>query len=265
MQRKVLVATVAAAPLLALAFGAYAETSVTTARTTPIATSTAKNGAPDDVRVTADGSIKLTAPGALITLDSNNKVTSLGALSTAGVNDSTGILSLGGRTGSVSNGAAITINEDYTPTDSDSDGDTDGAFATGSNRYGVRLTGPGAFTGDIVNETAGAIAIEGNNSAGVSLESALVGNFTNNGSVTLLGDNGAGIRLAAPVSGKATVNGGVSVIGKNSVGVAVDGDVGGAFVLQGGVSTTGYRYTTRPSLLTDRNKLDADDLRRLGS
>lgn len=265
MQRKVLVATVAAAPLLALAFGAYAETSVTTARTTPIATSTANNGAADDVRVTADGSIKPTTSGALITLDSNNKVVSLGTLSTVGVNDSTGILILGGKTGSVSNGAAITINEDYTPTDTDSDGDTDGAFATGSNRYGVRLTGAGAFTGDIVNETNGAITIEGNNSAGVSLESALVGNFTNNGSVTLLGDNGAGIRVAAPVTGKVTVNGGVSVIGKNTVGVAVDGDVSGAFVVQGGVSATGYRYTTRPSALTDRAKLDADDLLQGGS
>ena len=119
MQRKVLVATVAAAPLLALAFGAYAETSVTTARTTPIATSTANNGAADDVRVTADGSIKPTTSGALITLDSNHKVTSLGTLATVGVNNSTGILILGGTTGSVSNGAAITLNEDYTPTDTD--------------------------------------------------------------------------------------------------------------------------------------------------
>ena len=265
MQRKVLVATVAAAPLLALAFGAYAETSVTTARTTPIATSTANNGAADDVRVTADGSIKPTTSGALITLDSNHKVTNLGTLATVGVSDSTGILILGGRTGSVSNGASITINEDYTPTDTDSDGDTDGAFAQGSNRYGVRLTGPGAFTGNIVNETAGAIAIEGNNSAGISLESALVGNFTNNGSVTLLGDNAAGIRIAAPVTGKVTVNGGVSVVGKDTVGVAVDADVSGAFVVQGGVSATGYRFTTRPSILADRNKLDADDLLQGGS
>ncbi|ALL14715.1 autotransporter outer membrane beta-barrel domain-containing protein [Caulobacter henricii] len=265
MQRKVLVATVAAAPLLALAFGAYAETSVTTARTTPIATSTANNGAADDVKVTADGSIKPTTAGALISLDSNHKVTSLGTLATVGVNDSTGILVLGGRTGSVSNGAAITLNEDYTPTDTDSDGDTDGAFATGSNRFGIRLTGAGAFTGNIVNETAGAITIEGNNSAGVSLESALIGNFTNNGTVTLLGDNSAGIKIAAPVTGKVTVNGGVSVIGKNTVGVAVDGDVSGAFVVQGGVTATGYRFTTRPSLAADRAKLDADDVLQGGS
>jgi hypothetical protein len=154
MQRKVLVATVAAAPILALAFGAYAETSVTTARTTPIATSTATGTAADDIRVTADGSIKPTTAGAIVTLDSNNKVTNLGTLATVGVNDSVGVLILGGKTGSVTNSNVISLTEDYTPTDTDSDGDIDGAFATGSNRYGIRLTGPGAFTGDILNDGA---------------------------------------------------------------------------------------------------------------
>jgi hypothetical protein len=65
MQRKVLVATVAAAPLIAMGFAASAETTVSTARTTPIATSTATGSAADDVKITADGSIKLTAAGAL--------------------------------------------------------------------------------------------------------------------------------------------------------------------------------------------------------
>ena len=260
MQRKVLVATVAAAPILALAFGASAETSISTARTTPIATSTATGTAPDDIRVTAEGSIKPTTSGAMITLDSNNKVTNLGTLATVGVNDSVGVLILGGRTGSVTNSNAISLTEDYTPTDTDSDGDIDGAFATGANRYGIRLTGPGAFTGDIINDGAGAITIEGNNSAGVSLESQLIGNFTNNGSITVLGDNATAIRVAAPVTGKVTVNSGVAATGKNAIGVDVTGDITGAFVVQGSVNATGYRYTSRPSLATDRAKLDADDL-----
>src|SRR3954467_14066288 len=90
MQRKVLVATVAAAPLLAMAFAASAETSVSTARTTPIATSTATGAAADDTRIPADGSIKPTTPGALVTIDSNNKVTNLGTIGTTGVNDGVG-------------------------------------------------------------------------------------------------------------------------------------------------------------------------------
>jgi len=261
MQRKVLVATVAAAPILALAFGASAETSVSTARTTPVATSTAgTGGAADDVKVTAEGSVKLTAAGALVTLDSNNKVTNLGTLSTVGVNDSTGILLLGGRTGSVTTSLAISLTEDYTPTDSDSDGDLDGPFAQGANRYGIRLTGPGVFTGNVTNEAAGSITVEGNNSAGIALETGLVGNFTNGGAITVVGNNSAGVKITGPVTGKVTVNGGVSVTGKDAVGVAVDGAVTGAFVVQGGVTATGYRYTSRPAQAADRAKLDSDDL-----
>src|SRR3546814_9171879 len=60
----------------------------------------------------------------------------------------------------------ITIGETYTATDIDKDGDLDGAFAIGSNRVGIATAG--AFTGNIVN--AGAIAIEGNDSAGRSEE-----------------------------------------------------------------------------------------------
>jgi hypothetical protein len=38
---------------------------------------------------------------------------------------------LGGRTGSVSNSGAISNLEDFTPTDTDGDGDLDGPFAQG--------------------------------------------------------------------------------------------------------------------------------------
>ncbi len=261
MQRKVLVATVATAPLLAMAFGAYAETVINTARTTPIATATATSGgAPDDVKVDTGGGVTLTTAGPLVTLNSNNKVTLGGnGLTTVGVDNSTGVLIQGGTTGSVTNNATISLTEDYTPTDTDSDGDLDGPFAKGSNRYGVRLTGPGVFTGDIVQGSTGSIAIEGNNSAGISLESGLVGNLTTAGSISVLGDNTYGVHVAGPVTGKVTINGATTVTGLNATGVAVDGNVSGAFALQGAVTTTGYRYTTRPAQ-TSVDKLDADDL-----
>jgi len=260
MQRKVLVATVATAPLLALAFAASAETTVSNARTTPIATSTATGTAADDIRITADGSIKPTAAGAIVTIDSNNKVVNLGTLSTTGVNDSVGVLVIGGRTGGLTNSATISLTEDYTPTDADSDGDLDGAFAQGSNRFGIRLTNAGTFTGDIVNDASGVITIEGNNSAGVLLEGPIVGNVTNLGNINVVGDNALGVRIAAPVTGKVTLGGATSVQGAGAVAQAVDANVNGALVMQGSASATGYRYTSRPATLDALNKLDADDL-----
>lgn len=260
MQRKVLVATVAAAPLLAMAFAASAETTVSNARTTPIATSTATGSAADDIRVTADGSIKPTAAGAIVTIDSNNKLTNAGTLSTNNVSDSVGVLILGGRTGSLTNSASISLLEDYTPTDSDSDGDLDGAFAQGSNRFGVRLTNAGTFTGDIVNDAAGVISVEGNNSAGILLEGPVVGNITNLGSVSIIGDNARGVRIAAPVTGKVTLGGTITVQGVGATAQDIASNINGALVLQGAASATGYRSTSRPTTLDAMNKLDADDL-----
>ena len=260
MQRKVLVATVAAAPLLAMGFAVSAETSVSTARTTPIATSTATGTAADDIKITSDGSIKPTTSGAIVTIDSNNKVTNAGTLSTNGVNDGVGVLIIGGRTGGLTNSATISLLEDYTATDSDSDGDLDGPFAQGSNRYGVRLTNAGTFTGDIINDSAGTISIEGNNSAGMLLEGPVVGNVTNLGTISVVGDNAYGVRIAAPVTGKVTMGGTINVQGSGAVAQAIDSNITGALVLQGTASATGYRYTSRPTTVDALNKLDADDL-----
>lgn len=264
MQRKVLVATVAAAPLLAMGFAASAETPVSNARTTPIATSTATGTAADDIRITADGSIKPTTAGAIVTIDSNHKVTNLGTLSTTGVNNGVGVLIIGGRTGALTNSATISLLEDYTASDSDSDGDLDGVFAQGANRFGVRLTNAGTFTGNIINEATGVISIEGNNSAGVLLEGPVVGNITNLGSISVTGDNAYGMRIAAPVTGKVTLGGQINVQGVNAVAQAIDANVSGALVLQGATSATGYRYTSRPSTTDALGKLDADDLQQGG-
>jgi hypothetical protein len=265
MQRKVLVATVAAAPLIAMAFAASAETTVSTARTTPIATSTATGSAADDIKITADGSIKPTTAGALVTIDSNNKVTNLGTIGTTGVNDGVGVLIIGGKAGSLTNSATISLLEDYTATDTDSDGDLDGVFAQGANRYGIRLTNAGTFTGDILNDATGVISVEGNNSAGMLLEGPVVGNVTNLGSISVTGDNAYGLRITAPVTGKVTVGGAVNVQGVGAVAQAYDANINGALVLQGSTSATGYRYTSRPTTVDALNKLDADDLLQGGS
>lgn len=260
MQRKVLVATVAAAPLLAMGFAVSAETSVSNARTTPIATSTATGTAADDIKITSDGSIKPTTAGAIVTIDSNNKVTNAGTLSTTGVNDSVGVLIIGGKTGGLTNSATISLLEDYTATDSDSDGDLDGPFAQGSNRIGIRLTNAGTFTGDIVSDSAGVISVEGNNSAGILLEGPVVGNVTNLGSISVTGDNARGVRIAAPVTGKVTLGGSINVQGSGAIAQDIDSNINGALVLQGSTSATGYRYTSRPNTIDALNKLDADDL-----
>jgi len=260
MSRKLL-ASAALAPLLLCAGGAAAETQVTSSsRTTPIATSTAASGAADDVKITSDGAITLSASGAIATLDSDNTLTNAGTLSSVGVSNSIGVLVLGGHAGTLLNSATISLTEDYTYTDDDSDGDYDGAFAKDSGRYGIRLTGTDPFVGTLTNDSSGAITIEGNDSAGISLEAPLTGSLVHSGSISVTGDRSYGIHTTGTISGGLTSNGSISVLGGGSVGLAVDGDVGGAVVIQGSVYATGYRVTSRYSDPDDEALLDADDL-----
>jgi hypothetical protein len=234
-----------------MASPAGAETTISTATTTPVTTS-----ASGDIHITTTGSIKPTS-GTAVTINSNNFVNNEGAIQITGANDATGILANPGFTGNITNSGTITIDENFTATDSDSDGDLDGLFAQGSNRFGIHVAPGGTYSGAIVH--SGTIAIEGNNSAGIAIDSALTGSLNaTNGKVAVIGNDSVGIRTSA-VSGNVNIGSGsnVAVVGQNSMGVLLGGDVGGAVTIQGSVSSTGYRYTTPPS---DPSKLDADDL-----
>jgi len=248
-------------PLL-WAAGAHAETKITTAVTAPARTSTAANGAPDDLTIDTGGSVQPTVAGAAVTLDSNNVVKNLGAIGFTDLDNSTGVLVQGGRTGSVSNGAGISVMENYTATDDDSDGDLDGPLAKGTGRYGIRVTGPDPFTGDIRNEVGGAISVEGNDSAGISVETRLNGNLGSAGAVTIVGDRTVGV-AAQSVAGDAKITGAVSAQGLGAVGVQL-GDVDGQVLLQSAITATGYRSTARATDAV-RAKFDADDLLQGGS
>ncbi|WP_278069154.1 autotransporter outer membrane beta-barrel domain-containing protein [Brevundimonas sanguinis] len=270
---RILLATAVAIAPLMVAAGAQAEQVISNGRTTPISTSTANNGARDDVRIANGGSIAVTS-GAAVTLDSSNSVkldagSKIDMLKAA--DGATGILANGGNTGDITIGGPITITDaidEYK--DDDKDGDLDGPFAEGNNRYGVRVTGASPLTGNIRIENSGSIRVEGNNSAGLSVEAPLTGNIVSLGQINVIGDNGYGVRTSGDVSGDVTLLGGIGVVGENSTGVAIDGDVGGQVKIQGAVTATGYRYTTAPPSKpttgepwpgqTYLENLDADDL-----
>ena len=88
----------------------------------------------------------------------------------------------------------------------------------------------------------------------------MTGNLTQSGTINTTGDRAYGIHLTGPLTGNARIQGATSAFGVNAVGAALDADVSGGVVLQGSVTASGYRYTSRPPLSTDRAKLDADDL-----
>ncbi|WP_159981605.1 MULTISPECIES: autotransporter domain-containing protein [unclassified Novosphingobium] len=252
LSAKTLLATTA---LLAISATAHAE-DVKNKGTSPLKTSTIKAGAADAINVTKDGGVTLTS-GTAITQDTGHAVTNAGALAISNSNGAVGIDSLAGINGYIVNTGTITVDEPYVPTDTDKDGDLDGPFALGSNRYGIRTQGD--HTGKITQ--SGTITIKGNDSAGIALAGKLTGAFTHDGTTTVLGDRTVGVSAQA-IDGNVRLAGSVSAQGKDAIGARFAGDVNGAMVVQGTIAATGYRYTTPPA---DPSKLDADDLLQGGS
>ncbi|MFN7533485.1 MAG: autotransporter outer membrane beta-barrel domain-containing protein, partial [Brevundimonas sp.] len=268
---RILLATAAAlAPLMAAA-GASAEVVISTSRTTVIRTSNATGSAPDNIRLASGGAINV-ASGSAITLDSNHSVdldSGSSITMTRAASGATAIEARPGLNSGIIVGGTIRITDDIdTPVDTDRDGDADGPFASGDNRYGVRIVGPGTFTGDILVENTGSIVVEGNNSAGILVEPGLAGRIDTRGTISVVGNNTFGVRTQGNVQG-VRIGSGVSALGDGAVGVAVDGNVSGQVRLQGAVSATGYRFTSRlvkaggaqarPELLFYED-LDADDI-----
>ncbi|HEY8004660.1 MAG TPA: autotransporter domain-containing protein, partial [Phenylobacterium sp.] len=231
----------------------FAQTTISSAVTTPQATS--QTG---DLTIGSGGSVKPPS-GVAVTIDSNNNVINGGVIQFQNVDNATGVLVLGGHTGSLINNNTITV-DDTSSTTTDSNGIVHGPFANGTGRIGVRVAGPGDFTGPITNAAGGVISVKGDNSYGISLETNLAGSLLNGGSISIQGANSIGLRTIGNVSGGVTLGGTVAAGGPGTQAANLGGDIGGQLLINGAVSSSGYRYTTRS---TDPNfiaLLKQDDL-----
>ncbi len=278
MKRLYLAAAVAVAPILAASGVSLAATTISTSTTTPVATATAKNGAPDDVDIATGGSINPTSAGAALTLNSNNVVTSEGGISFKDVDNAVGILVQGGNTGQVTNSGAISLTESYTATDTNNDGLPDGPFAKGMARTGIEVTGVAPFVGSIVD--TGAITVQGNDSQGISIRGPMTGDLTMlkvtpasgttaatvaAGSINITGDHSVGLQVTSTggVGGNIHITS-ISARGVGAQAVAIDGGVGGVVDISGAVSSSGYRSVTRSNFPALATLYTAEELRQGG-
>jgi hypothetical protein len=252
--RNFLVATTCLTPfalLLSAPAAGAATVTISGTQTTPVLTSTADDGAAADVSISSTGGISPTS-GAAVTIDSADSVANAGAISITDADGATGILANAGETGAIANSGTITVTEAYTQTDTNGDGVVDGAFAEGSDRFGIHTLG--ALTGDVTN--SGTITVKGNDSAGISLGGTLTGSLSQTGTIAVTGDDSSGIATAA-VTGDVGIAGSVSATGSNASAVVLGGAIGGTLTVQGTLTSTGYTSTTLPTTLTS---LGADNL-----
>lgn len=266
MSMKHLFAAAAMAPLCFAASAVFADTTISDSSTTPLVTSTAGN-------VIINGSLTTKVDGAAITVDSDNTVTISGAVTVNDQPNAVGLLVIGnaaGRTSSINiNGGALSALSTVKQVDTDKDGDLDGPFvgtagdpsvADPAVRYGLRVTGPGTFTGTI-NQSGGAISVLGNaGSAGVSIETPVIGDISLTSQIGIVGDNATGVSIAAPVQGAVTIGGALASQGGSSSAASISGDISKTLRFNGSVSNTGYRYPARSTNTAAVAKLDTDDL-----
>jgi hypothetical protein len=236
MKRLLLAAALAP---LSFAAAAHAQTTISTATTTPLATSTG-----GDITITSAGSVipatSATAGTVAVTLNSNN---------------------------SVDNEGVITVTETTTG-DTTNQGITAGPFANGSGRFGILVAPGGPFTGNITNGSTATITIIGENSAGIAVESGLNGSINDAGAITVTGGNanttdvtyGIVSATGAPISGSVSISGAITATGANATGVALNGGVGGGVNIDSAITVTGYRSATAPATEAGQALLSADQL-----
>ncbi|WP_303831237.1 autotransporter outer membrane beta-barrel domain-containing protein [Asticcacaulis taihuensis] len=245
---------------------ALAETSISTATTTPLVTSSA-----GDLTVTSDGSITLTS-GTAITVDSDNSLDFEGSIAMSGSeSSSTGILitDFPDRTKGLVLTGDITVTDDYTASDTTSldgteDGYTDAPWAEGTGRYGIHSTGASPFVGDVYITSDSVIDVEGNQSYGIRFENQIKGAFTYDGAMTLIGDNSTGISLEKGVTGNVYLSGSVGVLGANASAITLAGDLGGNLIIDGSYSGTAYSSTSALTQAVYENLIPANNLLQVG-
>lgn len=231
---------------------AFAQTTISSDTTAPLLTS--KTG---DLTIASGGTVK-PASGVAVTIDSNNAVTNSGVIQFQNVNNTTGVLILGGHTGSLTNNNTIEV-DDTSTTTTDSNGIVHGPFASGTGRYGVRVVGPGAFTGSITNALGAVMTVKGDNSYGISVDTDMTGSIGQLGALTIQGTNSIGIRSTGAITGDVHLGGTVTATGQGAQAASL-GDISGALLINGAMSSSGYRYQTRSTDTTFLSHLTADDL-----
>jgi hypothetical protein len=280
MKRTILAAAAATAPLLlALANVAHATTEITTSTSAPVATATANAGAPDNIDISSSGSIAPTTAGvAAATLNSNNTLTSEGAIGFTSLDNVVGIKVDGGNSGLLNNSGSITLTETYTAPTSEYTGIAYGDWASGGNRTGILVSGPGSFSGSIFN--TGVITVVGNTSYGILVNAPVLGDFHSlvvtpatgstaatiaNGTITVTGNSVVGFDVTpnGGIGGNAYLTT-ITARGIGAQGAVIDGAVGGTVDISATVDASGYRSVTRPTTPYFSTQYRADQLEQGG-
>ena len=205
---------------------AFAQLTIDTARTTPVATSEAPAG--EDLIVDPSGSITIDEEDPIVTIDSDTDVTiqAGAALTNSAISNALGIdIDLQqDRTADLTFAGSITL------------GELDTTMPLGANNTGIRVGlggGLGKLMGDVTFESNATLRVEGRDSVGVAINQEIVGDVVFDGSTTISGANSVGVISTAAITGHMTFRANVVARGTSAASFTERDPVSGSAIVIG--------------------------------
>jgi hypothetical protein len=250
--RSVLRSSIALGTLSLLSFPTktvFAQTSVTTVETTPVNTATggAITISSGSITLTGNGNLGGGDGGAAVLLNSpvaaNNSITNNGAI-TVNASNASGIFADTnlGAAGSITTAGSITVTDGTLLTSQVQISPGVYSLTTGSNRFGIDISGANPFVGTITQNSGDTITVRGNQSYGILVTPGITGNISLSGFLGITGVNSFGLQTLGPVNGDIDLLGTIHSTGQNSIAVSITAPVSGQLDIDGTVRSTGYYY-----------------------
>ncbi len=195
-----------------------------------------------DLTINTGVTVSTTTVGPAVTLNSDNSIINSGSIAIEDVDNATAVDIQGGNTGSFTLEGTVGVIEDFTPADLDDDQVPDEPLALGTGRTGILISGASPFVGDVNLLANSGVIVEGNDSYAIRLSetAGLTGDLNALGSIALTGNNSAAISLESQIIGNLALGGTIAARGTNTSAVNVSADVDGAFNSQGTITNSGY-------------------------
>ncbi len=214
---------------------------ISSAQTTPAATSRADGVAPGNLTLAPEGSIKV-GSGPAVTVDSSNTFTNNGTVEVSAEAGAKGVVI----STSAANGAARDI--------------VGGVFDNGTislpgpaqssalwpeyvYNTGIEVSGAGTFIGSIVRGQGSTLTVGGNGATGIAILTGLDGSLENGGTIKLGRQDSFGVKATGAISGNIVNTGAIEATGQEGVGIYAGGGVDGAIINRGTI-VTGAPATT---------------------
>lgn len=204
---------------------------ISTAQTTPAATSRADGAGPGNLTIAPGGSIRVSA-GPAVTLDSSHSLSNQGTLEVTAESNARGVLvttAAGALNANIADNGAISV---------------PGPASTSSPLWpayvfntGIEVSGANAFNGTITRGAGATLTVGGNGGTGIAILTTMNGALVNEGTIRLTRQDSFGIKASGAISGSISNGGAIEALGQEGIGLYAGGGVGGAITNRGQILT----------------------------